>query len=131
MADNLDPGLRRYTMSRVRDRNTTTEMFVRSLLHRMGYRFRLHRRDLPGKPDIVLPKYKTAIFVHGCFWHQHPGCRKAVIPAANRAYWSAKLARNVARDARVRAELQLAGWKMVIVWGCEVGARRADILAAA
>ena len=117
--DRFSKEKRSEIMSRVRSRNTKPELQVRSLLHRMGYRFRLHRSDLPGKPDIVLPMYRTVIFVHGCFWHQHPGCKKATIPRTNREFWEAKLNRNVERDREVRQKLQDLGWNVIAVWGCE------------
>lgn len=90
------------------------------MLHRMGYRFRLHRKDLPGNPDIVLPKHRTTIFVHGCFWHQHPGCRKATIPRNNFAYWEAKLRRNVERDITAKQRLRELGWEVLTLWECEI-----------
>lgn len=93
---------------------------MRSLLHQMGYRFRLQRADLPGKPDIVLPKYHTVIFVHGCYWHRHPGCARASTPATNVAYWEQKFARNVARDTQNKMALENLGWHALIVWECEL-----------
>ena len=111
---------RSENMSRIRSRNTKPEVKVRSLLHRAGYRFRLHRRDLPGSPDIVLPKYRTAIFVHGCFWHSHPGCKRATIPATNSEFWSAKIAKNQMRDAAAAAALDKAGWRVLILWQCQI-----------
>ncbi len=107
-------------MRRVKSKNTKPEVRVRSALHRMGYRFRLHRKDLPGNPDLVLPKHRTAVFVHGCFWHQHPGCRKATIPQNNREYWERKLGRNVERDRRSERELDALGWRVVKLWECEM-----------
>lgn len=89
------------------------------MLHHMGYRFRLHRKDLPGKPDIVLPKYKTVVFVHGCFWHRHPGCRYAYMPKSRIDFWQKKFARNVERHEEVETELKAQGWQVVIVWECE------------
>ena len=106
-------------MSHIRGRDTKPEMLVRSLLHRLGYRFRLHRRDLPGRPDIVLPKWKTAVFVHGCFWHRHPGCRFAYTPKSRADFWQKKFRDNVERDAKSVAALEEAGWKTLIVWECE------------
>jgi DNA mismatch endonuclease (patch repair protein) len=106
-------------MSRVRGKDTTPEMRVRRALHALGYRFRLHRRDLPGRPDIVLPKYQTAIFVHGCFWHRHPGCKKASVPKSRPEYWHQKFATNAERDIRTQVELEKMGWKVGIVWECE------------
>lgn len=108
-------------MRAIRSKNTAPEMAVRRYLHAAGYRFRLHRSDLPGKPDIVLPKHKAAIFVHGCFWHQHsdPKCRNAQMPRSNTAYWSPKLARNIERDREAAERLQAIGWRVFTVWECE------------
>lgn len=107
-------------MAGVRRTNTRPEIAVRSLLHRNGFRFRLHRRDLPGTPDIVLPRYRTAIFVHGCFWHRHPDCRKATVPASNKEFWLQKFANNVARDGKAIIRLRTMGWRVLVVWECEV-----------
>lgn len=106
-------------MARVGSKNTKPEMLVRSVLHRLGYRFRLHRGGLPGRPDIVLPKYKTAIFVHGCFWHRHPDCSKASTPKTRVDFWQDKFDANVARDRRNEDALRSDGWQVVIVWECE------------
>ncbi len=108
-------------MRRVKSANTKPEMRVRRWLHARGFRFRLHRKDLPGKPDIVLPKYRTVIFVHGCFWHGHPGCKAADLPASNREYWEAKIGRNVERDRRTRRLLREQGWRVMVVWECKLG----------
>jgi DNA mismatch endonuclease (patch repair protein) len=118
--DVYDAAKRSEVMRSVKSKNTKPEMEVRSLLHRAGYRYRLHRKDLPGKPDLAFPARKKAIFVHGCFWHQHPGCRAADRPASNNEYWNAKLNRNVARDAANLAALENMGWKVMIVWECEI-----------
>lgn len=107
-------------MSRVRNRNTKPEQQVRSLLHKLGYRFRLHRRELPGSPDIVLPKHKRVIFVHGCFWHQHPGCSRATRPATNMEFWNNKLFQNMKRDEQALSALANLGWQSLVVWTCEV-----------
>jgi DNA mismatch endonuclease (patch repair protein) len=107
-------------MSRVKSKDTKPELFVRSLLHTMGYRFRLHRKDLPGNPDIVLAKYRTVVFVHGCFWHQHPDCSKATIPKQNSEFWRAKLERNVERDTEAQHRLRNQGWGVLVLWECEV-----------
>ena len=107
-------------MSRIKGRNTNPEVRLRSLLHRAGFRFRLHAKDLPGRPDVVLPKYRTAIFVHGCFWHRHPGCRNATTPSTRPEFWQQKFQSNVIRDARNRTELEAAGWKVKTVWECEL-----------
>lgn len=111
---------RSRNMAAIRGRDTTPERRVRSLLHRLGYRFRLHRRDLPGTPDIVLPRHQTVVFVHGCFWHRHPGCRYTTTPRTRRAFWEAKFSQNVERDGRQQAELQAAGWSVIVVWECEI-----------
>ena len=106
-------------MASVRSRNTKPEMIVRSLLHRLGYRFRLHRKDLPGNPDIVLPKYKKIIFIHGCFWHQHFGCPKSKRPETRPEFWDKKLNENIIRDKVVARELQDAGWTVHVIWECQ------------
>lgn len=103
-----------------KSKDTKPEILVRKLLHALGYRFRLCRKDLPGKPDIVLPKYRTVIFVHGCFWHQHAGCKAASRPSTNVEFWEKKFARNRERDARVEAELAALGWRVIVIWECEV-----------
>ena len=106
-------------MARIRGRDTKPELRLRALLHAMGYRFRLHRADLPGRPDVVLPGRGKVVFVHGCFWHRHAGCRHATVPRT-RAWTSGqeKFARNVARDARTRRALNRAGWSVAVVWEC-------------
>ena len=106
-------------MSRIRSKNTTPEKIVRTALHRMGYRFRLHGKKLPGRPDIVLTKYKTVIFVHGCFWHRHHGCKNCTTPTTRKEWWVAKLEANVLRDLRHQQSLQQLGWKAIVVWECE------------
>lgn len=114
---------RSYNMSRIRGKNTKPELAVRSLLHSLGYRFTVNgplNRKLPGKPDIVLPKYKTVIFVHGCFWHGHQGCKHFRIPKTRTEWWKAKIEGNVARDKRQHEELRLLGWKVVVIWECEL-----------
>lgn len=119
MTDVLTPEQRRRCMAAIRGRDTKPEMIVRSLAHRMGYRFRLHRKDLPGKPDLVFPSRRKIIFVHGCFWHQHPRCRYATRPATRPEFWAAKLDGNRQRDRRVCRELRRQGWKVLIVWECQ------------
>ena len=129
MSDIFDNEKRSAIMSKVKSVNTTPEIKVRKLLHNMGYRFRLHRNDLPGKPDIVLPKYKTAIFVNGCFWHGCPNCRHAQIrPKANLDYWNKKLDRNIQRDKENLDALHELGWRTLIVWECETKKRDLHIL---
>jgi DNA mismatch endonuclease, patch repair protein len=119
MPDRLTKAHRSWNMSRIGSRDTKPEMIVRSLLHRMGYRFRLHRRDLPGSPDIVLPRHGVVIFVHGCFWHRHPRCKLAYTPSTRARFWKKKFADNVGRDHRQRKQLEDMGWRAQIVWECE------------
>ena len=107
-------------MSCVSGKNTKPELIVRSLLHKAGYRFRLHRSDLPGKPDITLPKYKKVIFVHGCFWHGHKDCRRSKRPISNKKFWHEKLDKNIKRDIVNIRNLKELGWGVLIVWTCEV-----------
>ncbi|MEW6531668.1 MAG: very short patch repair endonuclease [Thermodesulfobacteriota bacterium] len=106
-------------MSRVKGRDTKPELMVRSFVHRMGYRFSLHRRDLPGNPDIVLPRLGKVIFVHGCFWHGHKRCRRSKRPTTNKSFWDTKLDSNIKRDKRFRRELSRMGWSVLVVWQCE------------
>jgi DNA mismatch endonuclease (patch repair protein) len=117
--DSLTPERRSWNMSRIRGKDTRPEIVVRSLLHSLGYRFRLNRKDIPGKPDIVLPKYQTAIYVHGCYWHRHQGCHLAYTPKSNLDFWGKKFARNVERDLEVRESLKHTGWKQLVIWECE------------
>ena len=111
---------RSATMRAVKSRDTEPEMIVRRALHSMGYRFRIHRRDLPGTPDIALPGRRKVIFVHGCFWHGHECARGARVPQNNREYWTEKIRRNRTRDARVESDLIAAGWQVLCIWECEV-----------
>lgn len=117
--DSLTPERRSWNMSRIRGKDTRPEIIVRSLLHRLGYRFRLNRKDIPGKPDIVLPKHQTAIYVHGCYWHRHQGCHLAYTPKSNLDFWKKKFIRNVERDAEVRQSLNGTSWKQLVIWECE------------
>jgi DNA mismatch endonuclease (patch repair protein) len=110
---------RSWNMSRIKGKDTKPELVVRSTLHKMGYRFRLHKKELPGKPDIVLPKYKTVIFVHGCFWHRHKGCKFAYKPKSRVDFWNAKFDETIARDKRNRKQLEAKGWNIEIIWECE------------
>ena len=110
---------RSRNMSAIKSKNTKPEIAVRKLLHSMGYRFRLHRKDLPGSPDIVLPKYKTVIFVHGCFWHRHKNCKYASTPKTRQEFWEAKFRENINRDKLNQENLSSKGWKIIIVWECE------------
>jgi DNA mismatch endonuclease (patch repair protein) len=121
MTDNFTKKKRSWVMSRIRSGDTSPERFVRSFLHLRGFRFRLHRKDLPGKPDIILPRYKTVIFVHGCFWHQCPACRGGRLPKSNLDYWGAKLKRNQERDKENTAKLELSGWRVITIWACDIG----------
>jgi len=120
MADVFDAPTRSRVMRAVKGEDTRPEQAVRSLLHALGYRFRLHRRDLPGSPDIVLPGRKAVIFVHGCFWHGHTCRRGSRMPKANADYWVRKLAQNAARDAKAGAALEALGWRVLTVWECEI-----------
>lgn len=117
-------------MARIGQKNTKPELLVRGALHRLGFRFRLHKRDLPGRPDIVLPKYRTVIFVHGCFWHRHPGCRRTTTPATRKAFWLNKFEANIARDRKATETLERAGWNVLVLWECEVAAGSAIVTAA-
>lgn len=106
-------------MSRIKGTNTKPEKVVRSFLHRQGYRFVLHRRDLPGSPDVVLPKHKTVVFVHGCFWHRHEGCKFAYTPKTRRDFWEEKFRTNVERDVANTKKLEDLGWKVAVIWECQ------------
>jgi DNA mismatch endonuclease (patch repair protein) len=117
--DRLTPAGRSANMAAIRGKNTRPELVVRKLLHKLGFRFRLHRKDLPGSPDIVLPKYNLVVFVHGCFWHRHEGCNRANIPKSRVEYWQAKFARNIERDYRQRMQLKELGWMVLTLWECE------------
>lgn len=107
-------------MSKIKGANTKPEIALRKLLHSMGFRFRLHVKHLPGKPDIVLSKYKTAIFVHGCFWHAHPGCNRAKLPVSNQGFWESKIKRNKDRDEGNLLMLENLGWQVLVIWTCEM-----------
>ncbi|WP_455914519.1 very short patch repair endonuclease [Pseudomonas syringae] len=118
--DVVDPATRSRMMSGIRSKNTQPEMIVRKFLHSQGYRFRIHRKDLPGSPDIVLPRFQTCIFVHGCFWHRHPNCRYATTPKSRPEFWLEKLTKNAERDLRAVERLILLGWTVVTIWECEL-----------
>jgi DNA mismatch endonuclease (patch repair protein) len=117
---------RSAVMRAVRQKDTRPELMVRRALHSLGYRFRLHRKGLPGRPDIVLPRHRVVILVHGCFWHRHPGCKNTRTPKSRHDFWDAKFTSNVARDERVVAELTELGWRVLTIWECE--ARRGEAL---
>lgn len=106
-------------MGRIGPKDTKPELRVRKLAHHLGYRFRLHRKDLPGTPDLIFPRYGAAVFVHGCFWHRHQGCKYATTPATRRAFWETKFKRNVARDRWAIETLEEMGWKVLVIWECE------------
>ncbi|MEF2968617.1 very short patch repair endonuclease [Paenibacillus sp. M1] len=118
--DSFSKEKRSQIMSNVKSKNTTPELIVRRLLHRMGYRFRLHRPDLPGKPDIVLPKYKKVIFINGCFWHGHENCKKSQLPKTNREFWQSKIRKNKSRDEKSINKLLEMGWQCLVIWDCQI-----------
>ena len=120
MADVHSKATRSYNMSRIRSKDTKPELLVRKFLHKNGFRYRLHVKDLPGKPDIVLPKYKTVIFVHGCFWHGHEGCKYYVVPKTRREWWLEKIGNNAIKDIKAEEYLIHKGWKILKVWECEL-----------
>lgn len=119
MTDVFSPEKRSWIMSRVGGKNTKPELAVRSMIHRMGFRFRLHRRDLPGRPDVVLPRQQKVVFVHGCFWHGHKQCPRAARPTSNQDFWEKKLDANSRRDAKNLRKLRRLGWQTLVVWECE------------
>ena len=119
MTDIVSPEKRSAIMARIGSRDTKPELRVRRAAHAMGLRFRLHRRDLPGTPDLVFPKYRVALFVHGCYWHRHEGCLKAYTPKSRVDFWQEKFRANVERDARASSALAAAGWHPVVIWECE------------
>jgi DNA mismatch endonuclease, patch repair protein len=129
MVDTVTKKVRSRMMAAIKSKNTSPELFVRSLAHKLGYRFRLHAKDLPGKPDLVFRSRKKAIFVHGCFWHQHSSskCRDGRMPKSNRAYWKPKLLKNAERDKRSLAALKALKWRVLTIWECET--RNPDRLA--
>lgn len=120
MTDVHSEEVRSYNMSRIRSKNTKPELLLRKFLHAKGFRFRLHLKDLAGSPDIVLPKYKTIIFVHGCFWHHHKNCRFAKFPKNNSAYWTPKILKNIQRDEASSETLKKEGWKVIRIWTCKL-----------
>lgn len=120
MVDRVSEEQRSWNMSRIRGENTKPELQLRSLLHGAGYRFRLHDPELPGRPDIILKKYRAVIFVHGCYWHRHPNCPNTTTPGTRTAFWQAKFDETVERDKRKAGELAARGWQVITVWECEL-----------
>mgnify|MGYP001243727932 CR=1 FL=1 len=120
MADVHSKKQRSYNMSKIKSKNTKPEIKVRKFLHGEGFRFRIHRKDLPGKPDIVLPKYNTVIFVHGCFWHGHEGCKYFVIPKTRTDWWLNKINKNIENDKKAIRLLEEQGWKVITIWECQL-----------
>jgi DNA mismatch endonuclease, patch repair protein len=129
MADRVDKLTRGLIMAKVQSKNTSPEREVRSTLHRAGHRFTLHQRDLPGSPDIVLPRHRMVVFVHGCFWHRH-GCKRARMPSTNEEYWRAKFERNTRRDRKTQRALRALGWRVFVVWTCDLDRGTRRVLAA-
>lgn len=120
MADKLTREKRSWNMSHIRGKDTEIEIKVRKYLFSQGFRFRKNVADMPGKPDIVLPKYKTVIFIHGCYWHRHEGCKNCTIPGTNQEFWLQKFEKNVQNDSKHQQELKAAGWKVLVLWECEI-----------
>ena len=131
MTDVFDAATRSRTMAAVKGRDTSPELRLRKAMHAMGLRHRLQARSLPGRPDLVYPRFRAAVFVHGCFWHRHPGCPRATTPATRNDYWLPKFARNVARDARALEDLRALGWRTAVVWECALSVCRAPATAEA
>ncbi len=129
MVDVVDPVTRSRMMANIKGKNTRPELELRKALHALGLRFRIHGKHLPGKPDIVLPRWKAAVFVHGCFWHRHEGCRFASSPATRSDFWNEKFAANVARDRRNQKQLLDIGWKVKVVWECDLKSKGANAIA--
>ncbi len=124
MVDFLTPKERSERMARIPSSGTVPEKNLRRALHRLGLRYRINVKELPGKPDLLFPKYKTAVFVHGCFWHRHKGCAIATTPKSNTDFWNAKFVRNVSRDRGNRAALRALGWAIIVVWECDLSSRK-------
>jgi DNA mismatch endonuclease (patch repair protein) len=120
MADVHSKETRSYNMSRIRSKDTKPEMVVRKFLHKNGFRYRLHVKNMPGKPDIVLPKYKTVIFIHGCFWHGHEGCKKAALPETRKEWWAEKIGKNIINDINAEAALKATHWNIISIWQCQL-----------
>lgn len=126
MADVHSKETRSYNMSRIKGKNTKPELLVRKFLHANGFRYKLHDKTLPGKPDIVLPKYKTVIFVHGCFWHGHEGCKYFVVPKTRTEWWTDKISHNKANDTKAMKRLKKEGWKIIEIWECNLKPAKVD-----
>ena len=120
MADKLTPSKRSWNMSRIRGKDTKIEVKVRQYLFSQGFRYRKNVTDMPGKPDIVLPRYRTVIFIHGCYWHRHEGCKNCSIPGTNQEFWLQKFQKNVENDLKHKTQLETAGWKVLILWECQI-----------
>lgn len=128
MADIFSKSKRSRIMSNIKPKNSKAELYIRSLVHSMGFRFRLHRRYLPGKPDLVFPKSRKVIFVNGCFWHGHSKCKKASLPVSNQKFWKNKIGGNKARDKRNHTLLKKAGWNYLVIWQCQLIKKKSDTL---
>lgn len=126
MADVLTAKQRRFCMSRIKSKDTKPEIMVRKFLFSHGFRYRVNRKDLPGRPDIVLPKYKTVIFINGCFWHGHPGCKYATMPETNKEFWTKKINSNMERDISNVNELIKSGWRVITIWQCQLKSKNKD-----
>ncbi len=126
MADVHTPAQRSHNMAMIRSTNTKPEMMVRRYLHAQGYRYKLHSRELPGKPDIVMPKYRTVIFIHGCFWHGHANCKYYVVPKTKTEWWLAKIGRNNANDTNAVKALKKLGWKVITIWECDLKPKKVE-----
>jgi DNA mismatch endonuclease (patch repair protein) len=126
MVDFLTPAQRSERMSRIRGKDSQPELALRRVLHRLGLRYRLHAKELPGKPDLVFPRHKAAVFVHGCFWHRHEGCKIATTPKSNTPFWVEKFEKNVERDSRVAATLEELGWRVFVAWECDLAPSKVE-----
>lgn len=129
MIDVVDKATRSRMMSGIRGKNTSPELTVRRFLHAQGLRYRLHVKDLPGKPDLVFPKYRLVLFVHGCFWHRHHGCKYATTPASNQDFWNKKFKDNMRRDKEAVRNLKKSGWHVLVIWECEINEVKLTALA--
>jgi len=128
MVDVFSQKKRSEIMKKIGPKNSAPERYIRSLVHRMGYRFRLHRKDLPGKPDMVFPKYRKVIFVHGCFWHGHKGCKKSKLPETNTTFWKEKISKNIKRDYSNYNDLKSLGWDYLVLWQCQIKKKKIEYL---